>query len=202
MKNQETYNEEINGDEGFVAGDGYPSCEGSPCDNVSADEAADTDNVSAEEGEDPAVRERDLQAQIAEWKDKYLRLQAEFDNFRKRTLREKMELVQTGGAEVVKNFLPLADDLNRAAAAIEKSNDVAALGEGVKLIVQKFSETLKRQNVTEIEALGLALDTDLHEAVARFDAGEEKRGLIVDVIQPGYKMGDKVLRFAKVVVGQ
>ena len=202
MKNQETYNEEISGDEGFAAGDGYPSCEGSPCDNVAGETTSEADNVAAAEEADPASRERELEAQVAEWQDKYLRLQAEFDNFRKRTLREKMELVQTGGAEVVKNFLPLLDDLNRALAAIEKSSDVAALGEGVKLIAQKFSETLKRQNVTEIEALGLALDTDLHEAVARFDAGEEKRGLIVDVIQPGYKMGDKVLRIAKVVVGE
>ncbi|MDE5730787.1 MAG: nucleotide exchange factor GrpE [Alistipes sp.] len=202
MKKQETYNEEISGDEGFAAGDGYPSCEGSPCDNVAGEATSEADNVAAAEETDPASRERELEAQVAEWQDKYLRLQAEFDNFRKRTLREKMELVQTGGAEAVKSFLPLMDDLNRALAAIGKSSDVAALGEGVKLIAQKFSETLKRQNVTEIEALGLALDTDLHEAVARFDAGEEKRGLIVDVIQPGYKMGDKVLRFAKVVVGE
>ena len=127
-------------------------------------------------------------------------MQAEFDNFRKRTLREKMELVQSGSAECVKNFLPLMDDLQRALEAIEKSNDLEALREGVKLIAQKFRETLKKQNVKEIEALGLELDTDHHEAVARFDAG--KKGKIVDVVQPGYKMGDKVLRFAKVVVGE
>ena len=156
---------------------------------------------------------RDWEAEIAEWQDKYLRLQAEFDNFRKRTLREKMELVQSGigmggfmvqsgSAECVKNFLPLMDDLQRALEAIEKSNDLEALREGVKLIAQKFRETLKKQNVKEIEALGLELDTDHHEAVARFDAGKEKKGKIVDVVQPGYKMGDKVLRFAKVVVGE
>ena len=90
----------------------------------------------------------------------------------------------------------------RALEAIEKSNDLEALREGVKLIAQKFRETLKKQNVKEIEALGLELDTDHHEAVARFDAGKEKKGKIVDVVQPGYKMGDKVLRFAKVVVGE
>ena len=123
-------------------------------------------------------------------------------HFRKRTLREKMELVQSGSAECVKNFLPLMDDLQRALEAIEKSNDLEALREGVKLIAQKFRETLKKQNVKEIEALGLELDTDHHEAVARFDAGKEKKGKIVDVVQPGYKMGDKVLRFAKVVVGE
>ena len=107
-----------------------------------------------------------------------------------------------GSAECVKNFLPLMDDLQRALEAIEKSNDLEALREGVKLIAQKFRETLKKQNVKEIEALGLELDTDHHEAVARFDAGKEKKGKIVDVVQPGYKMGDKVLRFAKVVVGE
>ena len=90
----------------------------------------------------------------------------------------------------------------RALEAIEKSNDLEALREGVKLIAQKFRETLKKQNVKEIEALGLELDTDHHEAVARFDAGKQKKGKIVDVVQPGYKMGDKVLRFAKVVVGE
>mgnify|MGYP001715929176 CR=1 FL=1 len=114
----------------------------------------------------------------------------------------KTKLVQSGSAECVKNFLPLMDDLQRALEAIEKSNDLEALREGVKLIAQKFRETLKKQNVKEIEALGLELDTDHHEAVARFDAGKEKKGKIVDVVQPGYKMGDKVLRFAKVVVGE
>ena len=113
-----------------------------------------------------------------------------------------MELVQSGSAECGKNLLPLMDDLQRALEAIEKSNDLEALREGVKLIAQKFRETLKKQNVKEIEALGLELDTDHHEAVARFDAGKEKKGKIVDVVQPGYKMGDKVLRFAKVVVGE
>lgn len=205
MKKENSYNENISGDEGFAAGDGYPSCDGSPCANVSDMDAADTDTMSGdrEDGRRPeAPAGRDFEAEIAECQDKYLRLQAEFDNFRKRTLREKMELVQTGGAEVVKNFLPLMDDLQRALAAIEKSDDLDALREGVKLIAQKFSETLRRQNVTEIEALGMELDTDLHEAVARFDAGEQKRGRIVDVVQTGYKMGDKVLRFAKVVVGE
>ena len=206
MDKEKVYNEAVGGDEGFAAGDGYPSCDGEPCANVTDESPADADTMAGDRNTPKAASEelpsRDWEAEIAEWQDKYLRLQAEFDNFRKRTLREKMELVQSGSAECVKNFLPLMDDLQRALEAIEKSNDLEALREGVKLIAQKFRETLKKQNVKEIEALGLELDTDHHEAVARFDAGKEKKGKIVDVVQPGYKMGDKVLRFAKVVVGE
>ena len=206
MDKEKVYNEAVGGDEGFAAGDGYPSCDGEPCANVTDESSADADTMAGDRNKPKAASEelpsRDWEAEIAEWQDKYLRVQAEFDNFRKRTLREKMELVQSGSAECVKNFLPLMDDLQRALEAIEKSNDLEALREGVKLIAQKFRETLKKQNVKEIEALGLELDTDHHEAVARFDAGKEKKGKIVDVVQPGYKMGDKVLRFAKVVVGE
>lgn len=206
MDKEKVYNEAVGGDEGFAAGDGYPSCDGEPCANVTDESSADADTMAGDRNTPKAASEelpsRDWEAEIAEWQDKYLRLQAEFDNFRKRTLREKMELVQSGSVECVKNFLPLMDDLQRALEAIEKSNDLEALREGVKLIAQKFRETLKKQNVKEIEALGLELDTDHHEAVARFDAGKEKKGKIVDVVQPGYKMGDKVLRFAKVVVGE
>lgn len=206
MDKEKVYNEAVGGDEGFAAGDGYPSCDGEPCANVTDESSADADTMAGDRNTPKAASEelpsRDWEAEIVEWQDKYLRLQAEFDNFRKRTLREKMELVQSGSAECVKNFLPLMDDLQRALEAIEKSNDLEALREGVKLIAQKFRETLKKQNVKEIEALGLELDTDHHEAVARFDAGKEKKGKIVDVVQPGYKMGDKVLRFAKVVVGE
>ena len=206
MDKEKVYNEAVGGDEGFAAGDGYPSCDGEPCANVTDESSADADTMAGDRNTPKAASEelpsRDWEAEIAEWQDKYLRLQAAFDNFRKRTLREKMELVQSGSAECVKNFLPLMDDLQRALEAIEKSNDLEALREGVKLIAQKFRETLKKQNVKEIEALGLELDTDHHEAVARFDAGKEKKGKIVDVVQPGYKMGDKVLRFAKVVVGE
>ena len=206
MDKEKVYNEAVGGDEGFAAGDGYPSCDGEPCANVTDESSADADTMAGDRNTPKAASEelpsRDWEAEIAEWQDKYLRLQAEFDNFRKRTLREKMELVQSGSAECVKYFLHLIDELQRALEAIEKSNDLEALREGVKLIAQKFRETLKKQNVKEIEALGLELDTDHHEAVARFDAGKEKKGKIVDVVQPGYKMGDKVLRFAKVVVGE
>ncbi|MFI3270284.1 MAG: nucleotide exchange factor GrpE [Rikenellaceae bacterium] len=137
-----------------------------------------------------------------DWKDRYIRLQAEFDNYRKRTLKEKMDLIQSGGSDVIKAFLPVVDDMQRAEVAMQKSDDIEALRNGVAMISQKMGETLKQRGVVEIEAVGLPLDTDLHEAVARFAAGEDKRDTIIDVVQSGYKMGEKVIRFAKVVVGE
>ena len=146
--------------------------------------------------------EPSMEDQLADYKDRYIRLNAEFDNYRKRTLREKMELVERGGADVIKAMLPVADDMDRAVEAMAGSDDIEALRAGVGLIAQKFHEVLRSCGVSEIEAKGLELDTDHHEAVARFQAGEEQRGKIVDVVQKGYRLRDKVLRFAKVVVGE
>ncbi len=160
-----------------------------------------TDNMTEEnnvsEGECDTMTEENV-----DWKDRYIRLQAEFDNYRKRTLKEKMDLIQSGGSDVIKAFLPVIDDMQRAESAMQKSDDIEALRGGVTMISQKISETLKQRGVVEIEAIGLPLDTDLHEAVARFAAGEDKKDTIIDVVQSGYKMGEKVLRFAKVVVGE
>ena len=200
MKKEEIYNEAIGGDEGFAPGEGYPSCDGQPCANVSGDDGVATDTMTDAGGSEQLAPE--LERRIAEWQDKYLRLQAEFDNYRKRTLREKMELVERGGADVIKAMLPVADDMDRAVEAMAGSDDIEALRAGVGLIAQKFHEVLRSCGVSEIEAKGLELDTDHHEAVARFQAGEEQRGKIVDVVQKGYRLRDKVLRFAKVVVGE
>ena len=206
MTEEKVYNEAVGGDEGFASGDGYPSCEGESCANVADETGGQTDTMAEPAAQTDSQPETETQpdaaAEAAEWRDKYVRLQAEFDNYRKRTLREKMELVQSGGADVLKSMLTIADDMNRALAAMEKSDDVAALREGVRLIAQKFDEVLRSKGVTEIEAVGLELDTDRHEAVAKFAAGDDKRGLIIDVVQRGYMLGDKVLRFAKVVVGE
>ena len=203
MKKEKTYNEAVDGDEGFVPGEGYPSCDGEPCANVSDDSQDGTDTMAdAAEGGDKAGAGSDLTAALAEWQDKFIRLQAEFDNYRKRTLKEKMDLVQTGGRDVLLAMLPVRDDVQRAVDAMQKSDDIEALRAGVGLIAQKFHEVLRSCGVSEIEAKGLELDTDHHEAVARFQAGEEQRGKIVDVVQKGYRLRDKVLRFAKVVVGE
>lgn len=199
MKDKKAYNEAVEGDENFAPGDGASSGEGASCANVADEAATETDNLSAEAA--PA-EEPDAQAQAAEWKDKYVRLQAEFDNYRKRTLREKMELVQTGGRDVLLAMLPVRDDVQRAVAAMEKSDDLEALRAGVTLISQKFTEALRQKGVTEIEVLDKEFDAEEAEAVARFAAGEEKKGRVIDVVQTGYMLGDKVLRFAKVVVGE
>ena len=203
MKKQEVYNQDINGDEGFVEGEGYPSCEGTPCDNVAeeSDKATDTMSESADQTQEEAPA-NDFEKEAAEWRDKYIRLQAEFDNFRKRTLREKMDLVQSGGADVLKTMLSVLDDVYRAVEASEKSEDINALREGEKLVAQKFGDALRQKGVTEIEAQDKEFDADLHEAVARFAAGEDKRGKVIDVVQRGYMLGEKVLRYAKVVVGE
>ena len=139
---------------------------------------------------------------VAHWQDKFVRLQAEFDNYRKRTLKEKMDLVQTGGRDVLLAMLPVRDDVQRAVDAMQKSDDIEALRAGVNLISQKFTETLRQKGVTEIDVKGREFDADLCEAVAKFAAGEDMQGKVVDVVQTGYMLGDKVLRFAKVVVGE
>ena len=144
----------------------------------------------------------DLPAALAEWQDKFIRLQAEFDNYRKRTLKEKMDLVQTGGRDVLLAMLPVRDDVQRAVDAMQKSDDIEALRAGVMLISQKFTDTLRQKGVTEIDVKGKEFDADLCEAVAKFAAGEEMQGKVVDIVQTGYMLGDKVLRFAKVVVGE
>ena len=164
--------------------------------NTQAENAETTDNVAEQNTESDNVAEQ------IDWRDQYLRLQAEFDNFRKRTLREKMELVQSGGSDVLKSILPILDDMQRAIAASEKSDDINSLREGERLVVQKFIDTLRQLKVVEIEAIDAPFDENLHEAVARFAAGEEKRGKVIDVIERGYMLGEKVLRFAKVVVGE
>ncbi len=158
----------------------------------------------AEEAEKPAdtVAEETPKVEEIDWRDKYIRLQAEFDNFRKRTLREKMALVESGGSDVWKAVLPVLDDMERAIAASEKSEDINALREGEKLIFNKFIDIMRQKGVVEIEAVDKDFDADLHEAVARFAAGEEKSGKVIDVVQRGYKQGEQVLRYAKVVVGE
>jgi molecular chaperone GrpE len=203
MKNKKVDNQTINDNEGFIDGEGYPSCEGTPCDNVTEGEESSTATMS--EPTEQAAEEapaNDFEREAAEWRDKYIRLQAEFDNFRKRTLREKMDLLQSGGAAVLKSMLSVLDDIYRAMDASQKSDDITSLREGEKLVAQKFCDALRQKGVTEIEAQDKEFDSDLHEAVARFAAGEDKRGKVIDVVQRGYMLGEKVLRYAKVVVGE
>ena len=163
------------------------------CDTMADGEAADADKVSVE----PSLEE-----QIAAWRDKYLRLQAEFDNFRKRTVREKMELVERGCEGAWKAILPIMDDMERAVAASRKSDDVEALRQGEELVMKKFESILQNAGITPIECVDKPFNEEEQEAVARFAAGEQKRGMVIDCVQRGYKLGEHVLRYAKVVVGE
>ena len=169
-------------------------------------EDQDTDNMS-DCSEDVCDKECDkeaeLTAQLAEAKDKYARLSAEFDNYRKRTLKEKMDLIDNAAEGVVKSILSVVDDFDRAGVAMQKSDDIESAREGVALMHKRLLDVLKQQNVAEIEALGSILDTDFHDAIAKFPVEEEdKKGNVIDVVEKGYTMKDKVIRFAKVVVGE
>ncbi len=144
-----------------------------------------------------------LNDEIAELKDKYLRLVAEYDNFRKRTAKEKMELLISGTTSVLEGFLPVIDDLERAVAALQNAKDMDAVVEGINLIYQKLLDYIKGKGVVEIEAINQPFNTDLHDAVTKFPVTEDdKKGIVIDVVQKGYTLNDKVIRYAKVVVGE
>ena len=143
------------------------------------------------------------QETIEEQKDKYLRLSAEFDNYRKRTMKEKAELILNGGEKSLSSILPVVDDFERAIKTMETATDVQAVKEGVELIYNKFMATLAQNGVKLIETKDQPLNTDYHEAIAVIPApSEAQKGKILDCVQTGYTLNDKVLRHAKVVVGE
>jgi molecular chaperone GrpE len=149
------------------------------------------------------IKIQELEKKIDELTDKQLRLQAEFDNYRKRTIREKAELIRSGGESVLKSILPVIDDFERAVESLKNISDDDSIKQGTLLIYNKFKEFLKTNNVREIEALHQDFDVDLHEAITKIPSPDEKlKGKILEVIQKGYVLNDKVIRFAKVVVGE
>ncbi len=158
----------------------------------------------------PAEEIELLKSQIAleeqkynESQDKYLRLSAEFDNYRKRTLKEKSDLLKTAGEDTIKKILPVLDDFERAMNAMQTSKDIEAVKGGIDLIYSKLKETLTQLGIKEIESLNLDFNTDLHEAITKIPApNEELKGKVVDVVQKGYYLHDKILRFSKVVIGE
>lgn len=144
----------------------------------------------------------DLEAKTAKDRDDYIRLMAEFDNYRRRTSQEKLELVSMASTDTIKGLLPVLDDCERALKVLLESNDSDAAKEGTELIYSKLMSYLKSKGLAVIEALGQEFDTDLHEAVAQFPVqDEEQKGKVFDVVQTGYTLNGKVIRFAKVVVG-
>ncbi len=144
----------------------------------------------------------ELENKVAKDKDDYIRLMAEFDNFRRRTAQEKLELVSVASMDTIKGLLPVLDDCERALAVLRESKDADAAKEGTELIYHKLLAYLQSKGLALIDALGQDFDTDLHEAVAQFPVPEEdKKGKVFDVVQTGYTLNGKVIRFAKVVVG-
>ena len=170
---------------------------------------AETENseVSDTQAESENVEEKDplkkAQDEIAELKDKWLRSVAEFENYRKRTLKERAELILNGGEKFITSILPVLDDMERAIENGSKTDDPEVLREGMTLIYQKFMKTLETQGVSKIDTVDADFDTDVHEAVAMVPGmGDDKKGKVIDCLQQGYKLNDKVIRHAKVAVGQ
>jgi molecular chaperone GrpE len=196
--NQENIeNQDIEMNEGFTSDNDTGSVESDTCDNLTED----SDAVS--EGYESAQDESNPVYQAALWKEKYMRLSAEYDNYRKRTFKEKMDIINAGGEDVVRSMLDVLDDMDRALVAMVGTDDMEAVRQGITLIDTKLRGALKSRGLAEIEAVGAELDTDLHEAVARIAVEEhERKGRIIDVVQKGYKLRDKIIRYAKVVVGQ
>lgn len=167
-----------------------------------SDNERDVNMAGAEQRDDDNSSEVSAAREAQEWKDKYLRLQAEFDNYRKRTLKEKMDLVAFGCEDVIKALLPVLDDTDRALDAMTKTEDIESVRTGIELVSKKLRDTLTAKGLCEIDAVGCELDTDLHDAVAKIPADKKHRGKVVDVVQKGYKLKDKVVRHAKCVVGE
>lgn len=165
------------------------------------EEAGREETEEEEAEEEPA--EPTAEEKLAELQDRYLRLTAEYDNFRKRTLKEKIELQKNANVELLSALLPVADDFDRALQSVDEAKSIEAVKEGLKLISAKFQAFLSQQGVKEIEAKNEEFDTDLHEAVTQIPAPDKKlKGKVLDVIQKGYFLNDKVLRYSKVVIGE
>lgn len=146
--------------------------------------------------------EEKAKLELAEMKDKYLRLYADFENFRRRTARERLELIGTANADTVKNILPVVDDFERAIKSFDATTEVKPLKEGVDLIYQKLYKTLESKGLKPMKTVGLPFDAELHESIAQFPApSPELKGMVVDEVEKGYFLNDKVIRYAKVVVG-
>ncbi len=165
------------------------------------DDKKDTKGPKAKHKKDEQVEK--LEQEVLQLNDRYLRLYSEFDNYRKRTLREKIDLGKTASAEVITNMLPVLDDLERAYASIEPTEDAhSATKDGLGLILNKFMNILSQAGLEPINAIGQPFDTDFHEAITNIPApSADMKGKIVDVVEKGYLLGGKVIRFAKVVVG-
>ncbi len=148
-------------------------------------------------------KEKELQLKVDELQDKYVRLMAEFDNFRRRTMKEKIEMIKSGGEEILVGLLPVIDDFDRGLQVMEQSPDIESVKLGIQLIYNKFKEFLTQRGVKEIDSVNQDFNVELHEALSKIPAPmDELKGKVLDVIQKGYYLNDKVIRYAKVIIGE
>jgi len=173
--------------------------------NVSVNINTDENVAGDQHLNEPVAEESEvekLKEQIAELNDKYLRQAAEFDNFRRRNAKERVELIQTAGKDVITDLLVVLDDSERAQKQMETTDDVNQIKEGVQLVFSKLRNTLSAKGLKPMESIGKEFNPDLHEAITEINAGEEMKGKVVDEVQKGYYLNDKIIRHAKVVVGK
>ncbi|MEZ5173231.1 MAG: nucleotide exchange factor GrpE [Bacteroidia bacterium] len=169
---------------------------------ISESEAQSEEPLSPEELERDVMNDEGWKKKFEDVNDKYLRLYSEFDNFRKRSAREKIDFVKTASADIFSAILPVLDDFDRASKAMEQSNDIAVVKEGMNLIHQKFWNILNQKGLEPLDAMGKDFDPDFYEAITSIPAADaDQKGKVVDVVEKGYTLNGKVIRFAKVVVG-
>lgn len=205
-KKEQTQKEvEIQGEENNATTD-QQACDGTcgkDCANSGQKQSESKDSANEAEGaKSESQKIEELEAKVKDLNNKLLYKVAEFDNYRKRTLKEKADLILNGGEKVLQSLLPVVDDLERAEQNIAKATDVEALKQGLMLVFQKFEKTLQSQGLKKIDAIGADFDTDFHEAVAFVPCDDKHKGKVIDCIQNGYMLNDKVIRYAKVAVGQ
>ena len=173
---------------------------------IEANETVSEETASAAESSGTETNEQSenekLRAEAADWKDKYLRLYAEFENFRSRTSREKVALISTASEGLMKDLLPVLDDFERSLKAMESAADVQSLREGVDLVFHKFTGILQQKGLKPMDAIGKPFDADFHEAITQFPAPDSsQKGLVIEEVEKGYSLHEKTIRFAKVVIG-
>lgn len=168
--------------------------------NADADIPGNTHLSNPEEAAENLVEK--LQEEVQEQKDKYLRLFAEFDNYKRRTSKEKMEMIQTAGKDIIVSLLDVLDDCERAEKQMEQSDDISQVKEGNKLVFAKFRNVMAQKGLKPVDSIDTDFDVEQHEAITEIEAGEDKKGKVVDEIQKGYTLNGKQVRFAKVVVGK
>ncbi|MGR3809314.1 nucleotide exchange factor GrpE [Jiulongibacter sp. NS-SX5] len=168
---------------------------------LSEEKLTTEETAEEKEPEIELTEEERLSQELAEQKDKFIRLYSEFENFRRRTAKEKVDIVMNASESLIKELLPVVDDFERAQHSFDNAKDIEAIKEGVELIFGKLKRTLESKGLKPMEAKETDFDAELHECITQFDGGEDKKGKVIDEVEKGYYLNDKVIRYAKVVVG-